>query len=97
MKPEDFGCTIVRHSSKGVDARQTFIPAGVMLDQHVHEFPHLAIVGSGTAQLTAGGVTTTLSAGACVEIKAGMQHSVMAMTDVIWFCIWPDSIEVLES
>ena len=68
-----------------------------MLDQHVHEFPHLAIVGSGTARLTAGGIITTLSAGACVEIKAGMHHSVMAITDVIWFCIWPDSIEVLES
>lgn len=97
MKPEDFGCTVVRHSSKGVDARQTFIPAGVMLDQHVHEFPHLAIIGRGSARLTADGATSTLTAGDCVEIKAGVRHSVMAVTDVTWFCIWPDNIEVLES
>ena len=97
MKPEDFGCTVVRHSSKGVDARQTFIPAGLMLDQHIHEFPHLSIVGSGTARLIVGDTSQILNSGDCVEIKAGMRHSVIAVTDLIWFCIWPDSIEVLES
>lgn len=96
-KPEDFGCVIVDHHSKGTYAKETRVPAGVMVLQHVHEFDHLSIVGKGRALLTVNDeAPRILEQGTCVNIKAGQKHQVQAITDVTWFCIWPDNIEALE-
>ena len=96
-KPEDFGCVVIDHYSKGTQTKETRIPAGVRLGQEVHEFDHQSICGKGRAKLFINDAVRFVEAGECINIEAGKVHQVQAITDVIWFCIWPDNIEALES
>lgn len=68
-------------------AKKTSIPAGVILTQHRHLFDHLSILSSGRARVTVDGISAEHGAGACILIAAGSAHSVLALTDVVWFCI----------
>ena len=83
------GVGIVHHFAGGVYAKETHIPAGVKLTQHIHSFDHLSSLASGSVLLRAGGFVESLKGPAAIEIKAGVEHEVEALTDAIWFCIWP--------
>jgi quercetin dioxygenase-like cupin family protein len=78
---------IEHHFGGGVYAKETRIPAGFILVQHKHTFDHLSIVGSGIVQVTSDGVTSTVTAPACLTIKAGTEHRVHAITDAVWYCV----------
>jgi quercetin dioxygenase-like cupin family protein len=74
-------------------AKETHIPAGCSLSQHVHPFDHKSILESGRVRVTADGVSRIYEGPAALVIKAGVQHQVEALTDAVWFCIWPMGIE----
>ena len=81
------GVEVAHHFGGGAYAKETLIPAGVVLSQHKHPHDHLSILASGTATVSSGGDVLRLTGPACITIKAGVSHSVTAITPVVWFCI----------
>jgi quercetin dioxygenase-like cupin family protein len=81
------GVQIHHHFGGGTYAKETVIPAGVVLTQHRHAFDHLSILAAGTAAVDVGGLCRTLIGPACILIEAGKSHSVTAVTDVTWYCV----------
>lgn len=78
---------IVHHFGGGVYAKETLIPAGTTLAQHVHKHDHLSILARGYALVTVDGKSTELRGPACLTIAAGKSHEVQALTDVAWYCV----------
>ena len=84
---DNAGVGIVHHFSSGLYAKETQIPAGVLLTQHVHSFDHLSALMKGTCTVTVDGRTTYHEAPEFLTIRAGQAHEVYAMTDVVWACL----------
>ena len=78
---------IVHHFSDREYAKETRIPPGMELIQHVHSHSHLSIIAQGTAIVSQNGVETPYTAPACLVIPAGVAHSVKALTPVVWYCV----------
>lgn len=78
---------VVHHFAGGVYAKQTAIPAGMVLVQHKHKFDHLSVLVSGTVELDVDGGRSTITGPSCLAISAGKHHGVKAMTDTIWLCV----------
>jgi quercetin dioxygenase-like cupin family protein len=78
---------IVHHFSDGLYAKETHIAAGEMLMQHKHEYSHLSVLAKGKVVVVKDGDIQIVEAPACIEIVAGENHGVKAITDVVWFCI----------
>jgi len=78
---------IKHHFSSGVYAKETMIPAGSWLVQHIHKHSHLSILASGSIELVVDGEKSVLHAPACLSIAAGKHHGVKSLTDVVWYCI----------
>jgi mannose-6-phosphate isomerase-like protein (cupin superfamily) len=71
----------------GVYAKETIIPAGNWLVQHIHHFDHLSILAQGSVELITEETTVKITAPACITLRAGIHHGVRSLTDVIWYCI----------
>ena len=83
----DAGCEITHHFSSGVYAKQVDIPAGLELFQHRHKFDHMSILASGRVLVRRGDERREYIGPAVIEIKAGVHHAVLALTDAVWFCV----------
>ena len=83
----DIGAHLAHHFAAGLYAKETSIPAGMVLVQHRHRDDHLSILASGTVELEVDGQNTTHVGPACLTIKAGQHHGIKALTDAVWFCI----------
>jgi quercetin dioxygenase-like cupin family protein len=81
------GVTVHHNFGGGVYAKETQIPAGVVLTQHTHPHDHLSILAQGIAMVEADGERRTLIGPCCITIKAGAPHKVTAHTPVVWYCI----------
>jgi len=81
------GVDVAHFFGAGVYAKETRIPAGVVLTQHTHPHDHLSILAHGMAMVEVMGERRSLSGPACLTIKAGMPHKVMALTDAVWYCL----------
>lgn len=77
---------IAHHFGGGMYAKESRIPAGMVLVQHKHTYDHLSILASGTVELLVDGVRTELTGPACLTIAANKHHGVKALTEVVWFC-----------
>ena len=73
----------------GVYAKELSIPKGFVLVSHRHLYDHLSILASGTISLTYGNETITMTGPAALTILAGLEHTIEAITDAVWFCIHP--------
>jgi quercetin dioxygenase-like cupin family protein len=78
---------IAHHFSDGLYAKETHIPAGQMLMQHKHNYSHLSVLAKGKVVVVKDGDIQIIEAPACIEIVAGENHGVKAITDVVWFCV----------
>jgi len=78
---------IHHHFSSGVYAKETRIPAGYVLVQHVHKHDHLSILASGSVEMVVDGVKSVVEAPACLTIAAGKHHGIKSITDVVWYCV----------
>jgi quercetin dioxygenase-like cupin family protein len=87
MLAEDLGATLAHHFATGLYAKETRIPAGMVLVQHRHIDDHLSILASGTVELEVDGQRSAHTGPACLTIRGGQHHGVKALTDVVWFCI----------
>lgn len=87
------GGDVVHHFVGGVYAKETHIPAGTQLGQHKHDHDHLSILAKGTVVVGVNGQAGTFSAPCAIRIAAGTEHHVLALTDAVWFCIWPEALK----
>lgn len=71
----------------GVVRRSYRIKAGSILLSEVHPYDHLSILLSGEAILKSDGKATPLVAPYMLEIKAGIEHALYAVTDLEWDCL----------
>ncbi len=78
---------IQHHFGRNVYAKQMHLPAGHFAQSHKHSFDHLSILAVGHAQVTVDGHSTDYPPGSCIQIKAGLAHTITAITDIVWFCI----------
>jgi len=84
---ENAGVGISHHFGGGVYAKETLIPAGLKLTQHVHPFDHLSILASGSVLVKTPDGCCKYDGPACIFIKAGVAHEVTSLTKASWFCI----------
>ena len=78
---------ITHHFSDGLYAKETHIMAGKMLMQHKHNYSHFGILSKGKVVIVKEGDIQIIEAPACIDIKAGENHGVKAITDVVWYCV----------
>ena len=83
----EFGGDITHHFSDGLYAKETFVPSGMALLKHTHDFSHLSILAKGRVAVMKGDSIEIIHAPACIEIKANTIHGIKAISDCVWFCI----------
>jgi len=69
---------------------ETKVDAGYMIESHKHYHAHTSVLVSGTADVTVDGVTKRMSGYKLVFIPKDTVHTIVAVTDVIWLCLWAD-------
>ena len=67
---------------------ETKARAGHLLESHRHEHAHLSVLVSGSADVTVSGVTKRFDGYCLVAIPANSVHKVVAVTDIVWLCLW---------
>ena len=83
----EFDPCSVHHFAAGVYAKQMTLPANHFAVKHTHSYDHLSILASGKVSVDVDGVVTVYAAPACITIKAGQKHRIVAHEDSTWFCI----------
>lgn len=93
---EAFPAENVRHhfigqtQARGVYAKEVHIPAGYEIVSHSHAYDHLSILASGTVMLTVGNAAAMFLIGPrAINVVAGLPHTIVALTDAVWFCVHP--------
>lgn len=74
-------------TAAGVTLIEWRFKAGMVMLSEIHEYDHLSILISGEAVLRTNGDETHLIGPKTVEIKAGIEHALYAVTDCVWDCI----------
>lgn len=82
--------------NEGVFIVETFADANTLLRSHKHTHPHLSVLVSGTADVTIDGKTERLSGYQMLTIPANTKHQVIAITNIVWLCIWKDNVDTYE-
>ncbi|GAC1609424.1 MAG: hypothetical protein NVS3B3_15980 [Aquirhabdus sp.] len=78
---------VVHHESDGMYTKEIHIPAGIAMGKEMHAYSHLSILGKGSIKLIRDDTEVELSAPQCLHIKAGVWHTVIAVTDTVWYCV----------
>jgi len=71
---------------------ETIAPAGHVLESHQHTHSHVSVLVSGAADVTVDGKTERMTGYRLVTIPANTVHKVQAVTDIVWLCLWADSL-----
>lgn len=85
----DIDLGVVHHFAAGLYAKRMDLPKGFEALSHAHTYDHLSILASGKVVVKTDKNPEGIEyvAPACLEIKAGLNHSILALEDVSWFCI----------
>lgn len=75
------------HFSSHVYAKEMHLPANHFARSHKHAYDHLSILAKGKAIVVCDGVASEYTSPACIEIKAGIEHAIHAVSDITWFCV----------
>lgn len=78
---------ISHHFSDGLYAKFMTLQKGFTAKSHVHKYSHLSILAKGDVIVRCGNDINYYSAPACIEIKAGVEHEIQALSDVQWYCV----------
>jgi len=81
------GGDILHHFGGGTYAKEMQVPAGMVVEKHMHDFTHLSILASGKAAVTIDGKTQTITGPHCLTVEAGKQHTIFAITNLVWYCV----------
>lgn len=85
--PCEVNPVVGHHFAAGLYAKESMVPSGYVVGKHIHGYSHLSVLASGKAIVTAGDVVKEYTGPTCIEIKAGIPHEILAVTDVVWYCI----------
>lgn len=85
--PQEEGMTLKHHFTKGLYARELFIPAGTMLVGKIHKHENLNILSQGKISVATEDGVVTLEAPATIVSKAGTKRAGYAHTDCVWTSI----------
>ena len=78
----------IKHNfSSGLYAKEMTVPKGFMIGTHAHKFSHLSILAKGKVVVKTDASEAIYEAPACLEIKEGINHTIEALEDTVWFCI----------
>ncbi len=83
----DTDLNTIHHFSDNLYAKEMRIAKGYMALMHSHKYGHLSILGKGKVLVKTDDTFAEYEAPACIEIQAGIHHSIEALEDCIWFCI----------
>lgn len=78
---------ISHHFSDGLYAKQMVLQKGHLAVSHKHNYSHLSILAQGEVHIRVGGIVSHYVAPACIEIKDDAEHEILALQDVVWYCI----------
>lgn len=78
---------VAHYFSDGVYAKQMHLEKGYAARSHKHNYDHLSILASGEVDISYNGFKTRYLAPCCINIKAGIEHEIVAHKDSIFFCI----------
>ena len=78
---------ISHHFSDGIYAKQMTLQKGYIAKSHKHNYSHLSILSKGEVHIRVDGVTKHYKAPACIEIKAGVEHEILALKAATFFCV----------
>lgn len=78
---------IQHHFSDNVYAKEMHLPKDHFAVSHKHSYSHLSILGTGKVIVDCDGTRSEYTAPACIEIKAGVSHTIIALEDATWYCI----------
>lgn len=73
--------------SKGVYAREIFIPKGTILTGHIHKYTNLNIISKGKLEVLVGDELQTIEAPATIISPPGTKRIAKALEDTIWTTI----------
>ena len=73
--------------SDGVYAKEIRLPQDHFILQHKHVYDHMSILAEGWVVVKVDDVEVEYHAPACINIAAGKNHEVIAVTDSVWYCI----------
>ena len=76
----------------GIYIKEMRIPRGFVMVSHRHTFDHISRLDIGEVFITIDGVETFFRAPAYIKIKAGEEHMLRAVSDVVWLCIHATSV-----
>jgi quercetin dioxygenase-like cupin family protein len=83
----DITSAVNHYFSDNVYIKQMECPAGYTVDTHKHKYDHLSILSKGTALVTIDDKPTMYTAPACINIEKNKTHTIVALEDIVWFCI----------
>lgn len=83
----EFDPCVVHHFAAGVYAKQMTLPRDAYAEKHVHSYDHMSILAKGHVFVYVDGVEEEYVAPACICIKRGQKHKILAIEDSVWFCI----------
>ena len=91
IKPGEFqdDPRVTRHYAAGVGALRMELKAGALAGKHYHHYSHLSVLVKGIAIVHVEDKWTRYEAGSndVIEIPAGVEHVIQAVTDCVWVCI----------
>jgi quercetin dioxygenase-like cupin family protein len=70
-----------------IAAKRHVLTAGDIVGKHTHDYSHLSIVGYGSVRVTTPKGSRVYDAGDCIVVDAGIEHTITALEDAVWFCI----------
>jgi quercetin dioxygenase-like cupin family protein len=70
-----------------VAAKRHVLNTGDIVGKHTHDYSHLSIVGYGSVRVTTPKSSRVYDAGDCIVVDAGIEHTITALEDAVWFCI----------
>jgi quercetin dioxygenase-like cupin family protein len=71
----------------GIHAKKMLLPEGYFAVSHKHKYDHLSILAKGKCMLITDKGKEIFEAPKMIEIKAGVHHEIVALEDVLWFCL----------
>ena len=78
---------VAHHFSDALYAKQIILSRGDHVVKHTHSYSHLSVVALGCVDVVAAGNRTRHWAGECLDIRAGIEHEIIAIEDSVWYCI----------
>lgn len=77
----------VHYFADGLYSKEIHLPKGYIAGQHAHTYTHLSILAKGEVIVRTDTDAVRYTAPACIEIKAGTNHSIESLEDTVWYCI----------